>query len=377
MVIGGLVLIGGSGAAALYIGADSLLGPSYEELNGLECTTLQVVKIKRNERYWVRKYVFTESGDGLSRLKTALRVAKAVQLAEKADLVQVSVLDKTGPTQRAAMRGRAIGAQVVYIPDTSRAPDPSDPVYSAYYLEGAPSAKGEYFGLRIDPPLEDVTALAKGLNDTADCILPVVEGAAAADGHGDAKGKGKDAHGKDAGGHGKPEAGADKGHGAAPDAHGKEKPEAGADGHGAEGAKSENHDGGDKPAEGGLLSSLTSMVFGAPEPAKSADAHGDASPTDAHTADATDHTQPSDEHTSVAEKPGIVDRIKGMIFGSDADKVVMDHAPADAPGDGKAPADAHNAAATPAQDGIDPMNVASPADGKASEPAAPPAKVSH
>ncbi|WP_137132446.1 hypothetical protein [Rhizobium sp. FY34] len=373
MVIGGLVLVGGSGAAALYIGADSLLGPSYEEVNGLECTTLQVVKIKRNDRYWVRKYVFTESGDGLSRLKTALRVAKAVQVAEKADLVQVSVLDKTGPTQRAAMRGRAIGAQVVYIPDTSRAPDPSDPVYSAYYLEGAPSAKGEYFGLRIDPPLEDMTALATGLNDTADCISPVVEGEAKAGGHGDTKGK--DAHGKDAGGHGKPDASADKGHGAAPDAHGKEKPEAGVegDGHGAEGAKNENHDGGDKPAEGGLLSSLTSMVFGAPEPAE---AHGDASQAAAHTADATDHTQPSDEHTSVAEKPGIVDRIKGMIFGSDADKVVMDHAPADASGDGKAPANAHNAA-TPAQDGIDPMKVASPADGKASEPAAPPAKVSH
>lgn len=354
MVIGGLALIGGSGAAALYVGADSLLGPSYEEVNGLECTTLQVVKIKRNDRYWVRKYVFTENGDGMTRLKTALRVAKAVQASEHADLVQVSVLDKSGPTQRAAMRGRAIGAQVVFIPDLSKAPDPSDPAYSAYYLEGAPSAKGEYFGLRIDPPLEDVEALAASLTDTADCLSPVVEGEAAG-----AHGAAKDSHGKDAGAHGAPaDHGAEKGHEPAPGAHGEESetPSAGADGHAPAG---EGHEAGAEAEEGGLLSSLTSMVFGSSETADADTAHGDAPATE--TADAIDHTQPSGEHTSVAQQPGMIDRIKGMIFGGGDEKVVADHPPATVSSTAQ-PADQGQLSAHPAPDGIDPMKVAAPVD---------------
>jgi hypothetical protein len=371
MVIGGLVFIGGSGAAALYVGADSLLGPSYEEVNGLECTTLQVVKIKRNDRYWIRKYVFTESGDGMARLKTALRVAKAVHVAEKADLVQVTVLDKAGPTQRAAMRGRAIGAQVVYIPDLSKASDPGDQTYSAYYLEGTPSAKGEYYGLRIDPPLEDVQALSAALTDTADCLSPVVEGEAAG-GHGASKdAHGKDSHGKDAGAHGEPAGhGAEKGHEPAPEAHGEEKKAPSADGHAPAG---DGHEAGADAQEGGLLSSLTNMVFGGSETAVAADAHDKTSVTE--TADAVDHTQPSGEHTSVAEEPGIVDRIKGLIFGNDDQNVVADHPPATVPSHTQ-PQDKDQVSAHPAQDGIDPMKVAAPVDNTPAAPAEP-AKPSH
>ena len=59
-----VVLGGGSGAAAVLIGADKILGPSYLEINGLECTALETVKIKRDQRYWIRKYVVSdEAGD--------------------------------------------------------------------------------------------------------------------------------------------------------------------------------------------------------------------------------------------------------------------------------------------------------------------------
>ncbi|UIY28833.1 hypothetical protein LZK73_19310 [Neorhizobium galegae] len=75
-----VVLGGGSGAAAVLIGTDKILGPSYLEINGLECTALETVKIKRDQRYWIRKYVVSDgTGDGLARIRTALRVAKAVQ----------------------------------------------------------------------------------------------------------------------------------------------------------------------------------------------------------------------------------------------------------------------------------------------------------
>jgi hypothetical protein len=367
MVIGGLVLIGGSGAAALYVGADSLLGPSYEEVNGLECTTLQMVKIKRNDRYWIRKYVFTESGDGMARLKTALRVAKAVHEVEKADLVQVSVLDKSGPTQRAAMRGRAIGAQVVYIPDPQKAPDPSDPVYTAFYLEGAPSPSGEYFGLRIDPPLEDVMAMSAALTDTADCLSPVVEGEAAG-AHGAAKdAHGKDSKAKDAGGHASP---AD--HEAKPDAHGEEKPQPDAEGENP-GADGEGHEVGGEAEEGGLLSSLTGMIFGGSGSAAAGQPHEAAAA--AQTADATDHTQPSDEHTAVAKEPGIVDRIKQMMFGPDNQNVVVEHPSAITTSQAHSP-EPDQRTAHESKDGIDPMKVAAPVDTAPVAPAEP-VKPSH
>ncbi|CDZ70265.1 Hypothetical protein NGAL_HAMBI2610_18660 [Neorhizobium galegae bv. orientalis] len=240
-----VVLGGGSGAAAVLIGTDKILGPSYLEINGLECTALETVKIKRDQRYWIRKYVVSDgTGDGLARIRTALRVAKAVQEKEKADLVQVAMIDKAGPRDRAQMRGRAIGAQVVYIPDPKKAPEGTDAqLYSAYYLDGTANSNGEYYGMRIDLPLEDVEALTARLTDHADCIGPVV---ATPEGEHGQKPK-ADGHGAPSAptGHGEPVA---NGHGAPADAQG-----APAEGHGGEVAAKES---------GGFFSSVTGMIFG-------------------------------------------------------------------------------------------------------------------
>ncbi|CDZ38528.1 Hypothetical protein NGAL_HAMBI1145_44230 [Neorhizobium galegae bv. officinalis] len=246
ILMGGIVVLGGgSGAAAVLIGADKILGPSYLEINGLECTALETVKIKRDQRYWIRKYVVSDgTGDGLARIRTALRVAKAVQEKEKADLVQVAMIDKAGPRDRAQMRGRAIGAQVVYIPDPKKAPEGTDAqLYSAYYLDGTANSNGEYYGMRIDMPLEDVEALTARLTDHADCVGPVV---ATPEGEHGQKPK-ADGHGapSESAGHGEPVA---KGHGAPADAHG-----APAEGHGGEIAAKES---------GGFFSSVTGMIFG-------------------------------------------------------------------------------------------------------------------
>ena len=81
---GGLAVCGASGAAAVLVGTDKILGPSYREINGLACTTLQTIKVRNDRSTWVRKYVTSdETGDGLTRVKTALRVARAVQEKEK------------------------------------------------------------------------------------------------------------------------------------------------------------------------------------------------------------------------------------------------------------------------------------------------------
>lgn len=184
VIIGGVFVLSAASAAAaaVFIGRDKLLGPSYTEVNGLSCTTLGTLTFKRNGVTWVRRFMSGDSeADGMTRVRTALRVARAIQEQDKADIVQVSMIDKSGPKERSEMRGRAIGAQVVYIPDVSKAPkDAGAQTYSAYYMEGAPSDGGDYYGMRIDLPTEDVVALSAKLTDKTDCVDPEAAARAAA-----------------------------------------------------------------------------------------------------------------------------------------------------------------------------------------------------
>ncbi|UIY28832.1 hypothetical protein LZK73_19305 [Neorhizobium galegae] len=126
-----------------------------------------------------------------------------------------------------------------------KAPEGTDAqLYSAYYLDGTANSNGEYYGMRIDLPLEDVEALTARLTDHADCIGPVV---ATPEGEHGQKPK-ADGHGAPSAptGHGEPVASS---HGAAPaDAQG-----APAEGHGGEVAAKES---------GGFFSSVTGMIFG-------------------------------------------------------------------------------------------------------------------
>jgi hypothetical protein len=295
-VVGGVfVLCAGSGAAAVFVGKEKFFGPSYADLNGLTCSVLETFTTKRDGRTWVRRYVNADelpaadgSGDGMARIRTALRVAKSIQEKEKADIVQVAMVSKTGPKDRAEMRGRMIGAQVVYIPDPAKAPaGAAREIYSAFYVEGTATSKGEYYGQRIDMPLADIQHLEAKLNDKTDCIDPAAIAAAeaaAAAGHGATKGHDKKpAKGHAPAGHGETSGGHD-----APAAHGEapagEHGTAPAEGHGEAGASA--HGEGGEPAakeSGGLLSSVTGLIFGskeeaAPAAAAHADGEGQAAP---------------------------------------------------------------------------------------------------
>lgn len=188
LIIGGVALLMGvSGGAALYIGKDNILGPSAETVNGAACTDVNLVTIKKQNRTWVRKYIKTEPTDGVTRVKTALRVAKAIYDAQKPDLVQVVVLDANGPTLRSDIRGRAIGADVVYIPH----PDPvveslEGKTYTARYYDGTAASNGLFFGERIDLPEDEISALNASFKDYSDCIDPIAV-AATEGGEGGAK----------------------------------------------------------------------------------------------------------------------------------------------------------------------------------------------
>ncbi|MBW9054021.1 hypothetical protein [Rhizobium mesosinicum] len=174
LIIGGSALLAGvSGGAAVYVGKDRLLGDG-ESADGVACTDVNLVTIKKQDHVWVRKYIKTEPVDGMTRIKTALRVAQAVYAAQKPDLVQVVVLDENGPTLRSDIRGRAIGADVVYIAHPDKIVEGlNDKPYTARYYDGKASERGLFYGERIDLPEDQIAALNASLKDPADCIDPV------------------------------------------------------------------------------------------------------------------------------------------------------------------------------------------------------------
>lgn len=265
-IIGGVLLLGGAtGAFALYLSKDHFLTSKSDVGNGLACTTVKTVKVQKKDRLWIRKFIKTESTDGLARVQTALRVAKAVYNSQKPDLVQVVVLDQKGPEQRADMRGRAVGADVVYVPHPEKLVDlAGTPVFSAKYVDGAPNDGGQFYGEKIQVPPADIDRLIASLDDSSDCSDPVVAGAKAASEHG--KPAATEGHGATP---------AAEGHDAAPatEAHG-ETPAA--DGHGETPAAEEH---GDAPAEGhGETSSAE------PEPEPAAAEHDTAELTPSHAA---------------------------------------------------------------------------------------------
>ena len=212
IIVGGIALLAGaSGTAALFIGKDRLLGEVLEANNGLECTDVNLVTIRKQDRFWIRKYIKTEPTDGETRVKTALRVAKAIYDAQKPDLVQVVVLDRNGPSLRSDIRGRAIGADVVFIPHPEKMIEGVNPQsYTAKYYNGEASDEGLFFGERIEMPLQDIEHISSALKDHSDCEDPMVAAASpgASGGHGASSGgkaaEGKESSGAEGGGHAAP-----------------------------------------------------------------------------------------------------------------------------------------------------------------------------
>jgi len=186
VLIGGVaLLIGSSGAFALYLGKDRFQGFVSASPNGLECSNVSLITIRKENRFWVRKYIRTDPTDGLTRVRTALRVAKAVYEEQKPDLVQVVVLDQNGPTLRSDIRGRALGADVVYVPHPDKVANGAveAPVTARYYNGGA-SAQGLFYGEQINMLPNDIDETLAALKNYSDCDNPL---AAENDKRGDAK----------------------------------------------------------------------------------------------------------------------------------------------------------------------------------------------
>jgi hypothetical protein len=173
IVSGVVVLTGASGATAFFIGKDKILGPSAEELGGVECTdVIRVADMRKDRAPWLRKYVRVPPGtDGLTRVKTALRVAKKVQENLPADLIEIAVIDQTGPDKRAQMRGRAIGAEVILVRDAAKVPGISEP-YTVQYYQGAASGTGMFYGEEASMTSAEAEELLSKMTELTDCAPP-------------------------------------------------------------------------------------------------------------------------------------------------------------------------------------------------------------
>jgi hypothetical protein len=299
--VGMLALLAGSGAAALYVGADKLGAEVEVSPAGEACTTIQTMVLKTPaRRLWLRKYIRMEHADGPARIRTALRVAGLLAKSNAVDLVQVSVLDEHGPTLRSEMRGRAIGAEVVIALQPRYLPDMKEPFIVRYY-EGMPSEEGRYYGQRVSLDVSEIQKLMSAMRDVADkedCAEPEKPEASEASGE---QGK-KNAHGEQV----------VKAEGEAPAGHGEKPAESG------EEAQSQDHGAAseDKQAEGheaapakeqSFLDSVLGMIgLGGSEEAP-AEGH-EAKVDDSSHAVAEDAADTSEEHAPEpaadhAEKP--------------------------------------------------------------------------
>lgn len=169
LFLGSLVLCGTSGAAAVYLGPDVLIGPSFEEVHGVECQTLVKTRKRDRDGPWIRQFIAVKTDDDRVRLRTALRVAKSVQHAESAHVVQVTVIDPGGPIQMSEMRGRAIGAQVTLIPDPMNDVEKKAGTYSGFSIQGATSSDGEFHGIRLEALPEDLAAISGDFTEITGC----------------------------------------------------------------------------------------------------------------------------------------------------------------------------------------------------------------
>lgn len=274
LILCGVLLLGGvAGATAVYIGKDQLLGPAEEEHKELECRNVQVIEDRRDRQVWLRKYIKTEAADGMTRVTTALRVAAALYEKKKPDLVQIVVLAENGPDKRSGINGRAVGADVVYVPDPSKLANLGKiPTIQASYVDAMPTEAGEFYGTKMRLPEEEASHILAALPEKTDCADPdaeLREAAAAAAGGGEGE-KEEGAEGK-AKEEGKAAEGGEEG---AAKAEGEKAPAAEGEGAAAEGEKPAGEaekpaeEAGKAPPETGWFASITAMVFGGEESAE-------------------------------------------------------------------------------------------------------------
>lgn len=187
-LLGIFVLFGGTGAFAVIFGAQSLLRPHEESLIGGQCVHIQTALAETpSGQMRLEKFIRMENADDLTRVKTAMRVARIHSRNASVDLIRVVVLDTNGPLKRADMRIRAIGAEVIIAVDPHLVTELKYPVI-AKYVEGLASAEGRFYGKKVELSPSDIKTMMAAMPkiaDGPDCSEP--EGAAEKPKNGESK----------------------------------------------------------------------------------------------------------------------------------------------------------------------------------------------
>ena len=183
VTLGITVLLGGTGMTALYFGGNALKMEDGTSAIGGECTVVQTMLVKTPANgLWLRKFIRMEKASGPERVRTALRIAGLLAKKNAVDLIHVSVLDANGPTKRAEMRSRAIGAEVLVAIKPQNLPEMKTPAMATYY-EGSASSQGRYYGDKIIVDMPEIGAMMtamRTIDEKPDCVDPNAEAAAAA-----------------------------------------------------------------------------------------------------------------------------------------------------------------------------------------------------
>lgn len=200
ITLGVTVLLGGSGATAFYfVGGKSLMVEGGESAIGVECIDVQTMVVKTPSNHlWLRKFIRMENASGQERIRTALRISGILAKNNAVDLIHVSVLDTHGPTKRADMRARAIGAEVLIALKPDNLPEMKAPAMASFY-EGPVSDEGRFYGDKVVVNIDEIGAMMTAMRtveEKPDCTKPNVEDDAAAKNDGHGKTDKKDGHAK-------------------------------------------------------------------------------------------------------------------------------------------------------------------------------------
>ena len=203
IAIGTLLLIGGSGAAAVAFAPPDLIPiPGFGGEKDASCKTIYKTQFTRAAEKRILAVIASDAIKPEERVRTGIRIARYIaEGGEHPDLVIVHVSDMTGPTSRSELRGHAIGAEIVHAPEHGHT-RATQKEWEVRYLDAAPNAHGLFFGERVTVELQAAEQIAASFIELEGCDLdeePEAEVAEAEDSHGkdesDDEAPKKDGHG--------------------------------------------------------------------------------------------------------------------------------------------------------------------------------------
>lgn len=198
VALGTLVLIGGSGAAAVAF-APAHLVPGFGGNKSASCKTVYKSQYSQSAEKRVLTVIASDAVNPAERVRTGIRIARAIaEGGDHPDLVIVHVADMAGPTLRSQLRGYALGAEIVHAPEHGHT-RATDREWEVRYLDAAPNAQGLYFGDRLQMDDHMVHEIAASIEKPERCDLDAPETETGGGDHqksaGHDSGKKADAHG--------------------------------------------------------------------------------------------------------------------------------------------------------------------------------------